>query len=250
MTALDAAYSLDLQVSQPHLRRLLSTLTDEQFLNRSTLLTPGKGSKPLVYALGAKGRDLLATDGYGPKLRSLSYGHLLHALAITRFCIAASQWCWHHPSFALEELRLGYDITASSVIPDAFLRITANDTTEYAVWLEVDNRSESEAKFQQLLRARLIYIKSYQYESYFSTSAVTLAYVVVGGTEEGRYSRLHLLRTWTDQLLAQTKQQEWSSLVRFTTLEYEKLYEQMPLVFSERSWVRADDPTPIALFTH
>ena len=195
ITALDAAYSLDLQVSQPHLRRLLSILTDEQFLNRSTLLTPGKGSKPLVYALGAKGRNLLAADGYShSKPRSLSYGFLLHALAITRFCIAASQWCREHPSFTLEELRLGYDITASSVIPDAFLRITANDTTEYAVWLEVDNRSESEAKFQQLLRARLTYIKSEQYEAYFGTSAVTLAYVVVGGTEEGRYSRLHQLR--------------------------------------------------------
>jgi hypothetical protein len=244
MTALDAAYSLDLQVSQPHVRHLLSTLTDKQFLNRSTLLTPGKGSKPLVYTLGTKGRALFAADGYSAKLRSLSYGHLLHALAITRFCIAASHWC------TLEELRLGYDITTSSVIPDAWLRITANDTTEYPVWLEVDNRSESQVKWQQLLRARITYIKSYQYISYYDTSAVILAYVVVGGTEKDRYSRLHLLRTWTDQLLAQDKMEQWSFLVRFTTIEYEKLYEQMSLVFSERSWFCPDNPTPIVLFTH
>src|SRR6266702_6111689 len=93
----DVVCSLPKPLSLSQMRRILSALaggedyTDRQILYRFPIPTRTKGTKPRVYAVGAKGWEFLAQEGYYRpyKLRSLSFGHLWHSLLLTRFVCAA-----------------------------------------------------------------------------------------------------------------------------------------------------------------
>jgi hypothetical protein len=256
---------------------------DQQFLYRFPLPTAAKGTKARVYCLGAKAWEVLAIeDVYRPaKFRHLSYSPLLHDLMLSRFLVVASTYFAAQSDYKLLETRTCYQLVRQpprltvntngqkatiTVIPDAWLDIErVGDGSAYPLWLEIDRATENRQKFQQLVRNRLAFVKSPQYEQMFNTKAVLLCYVTTGATPDLGDNRLHNMLRWTEDVLPHkdvltkedkltpeeelrlAEREKWASLFRFATVEYEKMYDQPHRLFTEPVWYQPDEPDPVSL---
>jgi hypothetical protein len=222
------------------------------------------------------------------QFRHLSYSPLLHDLILSRFLAVATTYFAAQSDYKLSEIRTCYQLTrnppripvvsqgketALSVIPDAWLHLThVRDGIEYGLWIEVDRGTENIQKFKRLVRNRLALVKSPQYEKIFHTKAVLFCYVTVGtpeqteGTPEQTDPRLDNMLRWTEDVLPHkdlvTKEEEltkddkkhleerdkWASLFRFSTVDYETMYDQPHRLFTEPVWYKPDEPDPVPLF--
>jgi hypothetical protein len=236
-----------------------------------------------VYCPGAKSREVLAIeDAYRPtKFRYLLYSPILHDLTLSRFLVVATKYFQAHSDYRLLETRTCYQLTrnpphitvvsqqketAITVIPDAWLYITRlQDGIEHALWIEVDNSTENIQKFKRLVRNRLTFVKSPQYEKMFNTTSVLLCYVTVG-TPGQTDIRLENMLRWTedvlphkdvftkgDELTSEDKvlleeREQYASLFRFAAVEYEKMYDQPHRLFTQPVWYQPDEPDPVLLF--
>jgi hypothetical protein len=256
---------------------------DQQFLYRFPVPTAKKGTKERVYCLGARARKVLTIeDAYRPtKFRYLSYSPILHDLMLSRFLIVASTYFTSQTDYKLLETRTCYQLARNppriplntngqkstiAVIPDAFLDIEqVKDGIAYPLWLEIDRGTENRQKFQQLVRNRLAVVKSPQYEKMFNTKAVLFCYVTTGTPKQADLRLQNMVR-WTEDVLPHkdvlTKEDElteadelhleereqWASLFRFSTAEYETMYDQPHRLFTEPVWHKPDEPEQIRLF--
>jgi hypothetical protein len=53
---------------------------------------------------------------------------------------------------------------------------------------------------------------------------------------------------WTEDVLLEQDQQQWSSLFRFSTIAFKTLYDQAPTLLEEPVWYQPDVIEPVALF--
>ena len=99
----------------------------------------------------------------------------------------------------------------------------------------------------------------------FNTKAVLFCYVTVG-TPKQTDIRLDNMLRWTEDVLPHkdvfTKEDEltsedkvlleereqYASLFRFATVEYEKMYDQPYRLFTEPIWFKPDEPDQVRLF--
>jgi hypothetical protein len=81
----------------------------------------------------------------------------------------------------------------------------------------------------------------------FDTKAVLVAYVTIGDSPEYAETRRKAMCTWTQEVLTDLHLDNWSSIFRFTSLQFDKLYSTP--VFSEPLWYRPDSPTPVPIFS-
>lgn len=235
---------------------------------------PTRGNWLRLYVLGSRGAKQLRRMGVevawyarGYKVCNYSFSYLRHQHAVAQLLTALICFCRAHPFYQVAETLNSYDFlrepprtklmtdgkeTEVSVIPDAWVYVervadqkcTAGQGT--CLWFEIDNGTEYRKRFQQLLRARLALLKN-GYVAYFGTPAVLLCYLVIGTTTpEQRVTRLHTLRRWTQDVLAQEKLADWASVFRFAAVEED--ISTTPL-FAAPVWHLADDSdAPVRLF--
>ena len=257
---------------------------DQQFLYRFPVPSATKGPKERVYCLGAKAREVLAIeDVYRPsaKFRYLTYSPILHDLVLSRFLAVATTYFQAQRDYRLLETRTCYQLasnppsisinqngqkTTITVVPDAWLFIErVKDRSEYPLWIEIDRGTENRQKFQRLVRNRLTLAKSPQYEKMFNTTAVLFCYVTAGTPEKTDFRLDNMLR-WTEDELphkdvlvkeeeltpedkVQLKEREqYASLFRFATIEYETMYDPPDTLFTKPVWFKPDEPDPVLLF--
>ena len=240
---------------------------DQQFLYRQPLPIAAKGTKTRVYCLGAKAWKFLAIeDAYRPaKFRHLSYSPILHDLMLSRFLTLVTTYFAAHTGYKLLETRTCYQLAHNpphlsvnqngqkatiAVIPDAWLDIErVSDGRAYPLWIECDRATENYQKFQKLVRNRLAFAKSPQYEQMFNTKAVLFCYVTTAATPELADIRLHNMLRWTEALLPEeeTERQRLAALFRFTTVDYPNMYEQPHALFTEPVWYQplVNDQVPL-----
>ena len=243
---------------------------DQEFLYRFPLPTAARGTKERVYCLGAKAREVLAIEDAprASKLRYLSYSPILHDLMLSRFLTAATTYFAAHTDYDLLETRTCYQLARNpplievnthgkkatiAVIPDAWLYIErVEEGTAYPLWLEIDRGTENRQKFQQLVRNRLALVRSRQYKHLFHTQAVLLCYVSVGATPALAQTRLHHMLRWTDDVISEQpkkERQKWAALFRFTTVEFENMYEHTHTLLEEPVWYKPNVSDPVPLFS-
>lgn len=257
---------------------------DQQYLYRAPLPFSAKGAKTRVFCLGARAREVLAIeDAHRPsKFRYHAYSPILHDLMLSRFLVVATTYFAAHTDYKLLETRTCYQLacnppsisinqngqkTTITVVPDAWLDIErVSDGKVYPLWIEIDRSTENYQKFKKLVRNRLAVVNSRQYEKTFNTRDVLLCYVTTAATPELADIRLHNMLRWTEELLPHkhllTKKDEitpadelllkereqWASLFRFTTVEYEKMYDQPHRLFTDPVWSKPDETEQIPLF--
>ena len=217
-----------------------------QYLFRFPLPSPAKGTHARVYCLGVKGRRFLGLDGYYRPSKLLSYTHLWHALTLTRFCVCASLL---HPAFTLTELQLSYELAvdpprvtldrqgakkAVAVIPDAFLCFVRSDGEELPVVLEIDRGTAGSRRVKAALHARIELIKSGEYERFFGTEAVRLAYLTTAGE-----ARREALERWACDVIAEAIAEEkhregWMEKCFFIAWDYDELFDKA--LWSDPLW--------------
>jgi hypothetical protein len=268
LTLDDIMHLLFAKGSRTHVGAIMRKLSggrdfdDQAFLWRFPLPTAAKGTKERVYCLGAKAREVLAMeDAHRPsKFRYLSYSPILHDLMLSRFLTVATTYCTAQTDYTLLETRTCYQLARNpphltvntngqkatiTVIPDAWLDFErVEDGNAYPLWLEIDRGTENRQKFQQLVRNRLAFVKSPQYEQMFNTTAVLFCYVTTGATPERADIRLHNMLRWTEELLPkeeeegkeESQRQQLAALFRFTTVEYPNMYVRPHALFTEPVW--------------
>jgi hypothetical protein len=270
----DVLYSLPHPPSLSQIRRILSALAggedfcDRQILYRFPIPTCTKGTKPRVYAVGSKGWELLGQEGYYRpyKLRRLSFGHLWHALTLTRFVCAAEYFCRTYSQFSLSQKKLSYELaqepptvtfeteehtTTVTVVPDAFLCFERPDGEKFPVLVEIDRGTEYQDRFKNHVKTRIKLILSGTFARIFHTPAVVVAYATAGEPPESRETRCTTMQRWTEEVIAEMmpdndkRQQEWLGLFRFCSLP-EDMYTNAHALFAEPFWLR-DSDTPVPL---
>jgi hypothetical protein len=276
-TEKEIRYRLFAKGSRTHVGAILRKLCggrdydDQQFLYRFPLPTAAKGPKERVYCLGAGAREVLAIEDASRrfKFRYLSYSPILHDLALSRFLTVATIYFAAQTDYTLLETRTCYQLahnppritvgsqgkeTAITVNPDAWLYITrVSDGSEHALWIEIDRGTENYQRFTRLVRNRLAVVRSPQYEKMFNTKAILLCYVTVGTSEQADI-RLHNMLRWTEDVLTEAdelplkEREQWTSLFRFATVDFEKMYDQAHALFTQPLWYKPDDPDPVPLF--
>jgi hypothetical protein len=207
---------------------------------------------------------------------------------LSRFLVVATTYFAAHTDYNLLEMRTCYQIARNppripanqngktaiiSVIPDAWLDIErVSDGSTYPLWLEIDRATENYQKFQQLVRNRLAFVKSSQYEQMFNTNAVLFCYVTTAATPELADIRLHNMLRWTEELLPRdeekkedeekgedkekegdekkkvSERQQLAALFRFTTVDYPKMYEQPHTLFTQPVWYQPCVDKQVPLF--
>jgi hypothetical protein len=203
VTALDITHLLFSPKSLTHVREVLSRMAgngdyvDRQLLYRFPLPSTAHGTKTRVYSLGAKGREILQENGYYRpcELRNLSYSHIFHHLALTRFVVAANYSCRGQEDVRLSQTRLSYglartlaieaaskkDKSATFPVADAWLEFEILQRGVHKnyipIWLEVETGSKGSVRFKQDLINRIDFIKSGGYSELFKTDAVVFAYL-------------------------------------------------------------------------
>jgi hypothetical protein len=188
------------------------------------------------------------------KINDLSYNQIVHDLALTRFCVAASSWAAKQSAFKLVQTRTDYELskTSSKVVPDAWLLFErlkngAHDTY-FPVLLEVDRGTEHSKKFIQHLRTRLEFVKKGgEYSRLFGQEAVMIAYVTVSETAEHRETRRRAMCAWTNKVLKELGKTSWAPIFRFHGLNLADIYN-LP-IFEAPVWYRSDSSSPVPLFT-
>jgi hypothetical protein len=269
----DVVCSLPQSPSLSQTRRVLSALAggedfcDRQILYRFPVPTLTKGTRPRVYAVGAKGWELLAQEGYYRpyKHRRLSFGHLWHALTLTRVVCAAEYYCRTYQEYSLVQNKLSYELareaptvtlqaeghtTTVKVVPDALLCFERPDRSKYPILLEIDRGTEYQDRFKDHLRARLQLLFSGTFARVFQTPAVVVAYATAGQPPGSRETRCATMQQWTEEVIAEMiqgkRQQEWLGIFRFCSLP-EDIYASAHALFSAPVWDRLDSDSPVPL---
>jgi hypothetical protein len=255
--------------SRNHVGKVVSGLAKDDYLHKFALAKTRAGNATNVFVPGVSCRTLLRQQGEEDAffwntpatMQGYSYSYVVHNLTATRLAIGAALHFRDHPEYYLAETRMSYAMlrtpprlspsdpqTPLTVIPDLWLHIIA-DGTEYPLWIEVDRGSESRSAFQRLLRARLLYCKSDQYEEYFGTRHVRLCYAITSSKPPHDDDRLNAMLKWADEVLKKENLLAWAGVLRFTTIEYEKLYDQINQLFSQDCWYRPYSSIPGTLFS-
>ena len=123
MTAVDVTNLLYSPTSLTHVRSMLTMLAGgedhkiNEYLYRFRL-PAAAGNREMVFTLGSRGRDFLASElgmpaswHYRPeKVRHTSYNQVAHALFLTRFLVAAHLWSKRQSEFRLVNTRISYQL--------------------------------------------------------------------------------------------------------------------------------------------
>ncbi len=201
------------------------------------------GNSQRIYTLGAQGRSYLQDLGmeidwyFRPKSTAeLTYSHLLHPLALTRFLVAAQTLVRTHPEIQLTHMKIEYELRRDAlevmvtlpnkagkqqevpipVVPDAwldfFLSLQTNPTLPILV--EIDRGTEQQQKFKEHIATRLAYVRrGGAYFQQFNTEYVTIAYATTGSEQ-----RVRTMLAWTEEVMRDLQKQHFSELFHFTSL--------------------------------
>jgi Replication-relaxation len=266
MTALDMAYRLGTPKTLTRVRSRLTRLaggTDYQersFLYRFPLPSSNKGgNRERVFTLGAAGREVVESLGmpvdwyYRPsKTGRLSGSHLAHQLLVTRFVVAAQQWTNQQPDYSLAEMKLSFEIarhlgkqSGEAVVPDAWLHFARVGGRKSPVLLEIDRGTEYQERFKNHIRGRIEFIRSGEYARIFGTQAVSIAYGTTGQVPDYAETRRKTMAAWTMEVLEELELKSWAGVFHFTTVVYERLYEDAQTIFTKPVWYRPDSMTTV-----
>jgi hypothetical protein len=234
------------------------------------------GNVRRLYTLTRRGAAMLRELGveadywYRPwKASHYSFSFLQHHHSVSKFIVSLFCFVRMDHSYQVVELRHGFAIarnpprltlrfdeqeTSVEVIPDAWVHLerTCPDQSTiqgFALWVEIDCGTETKAKFKNLILNRINLVRSKGYETFFATPAVLLCYLTVGATMDYRLTRLHTMRAWTAQVLAeqQLDLDAWGAIFRFSTID-ECLYDTL-MTFTDPVWYCVDSDTLVPLFT-
>ena len=275
VTSLDIAHLLFRPTYMPYVRSRLSRLAGNKdlqpnfYLYRFWLPSP-QGNRERIFTLSEKGRSFLQ-DVLGQKidwrlqpakLKFLSYSNILHHLLLTRFLVAADWWSRAREDVTLLAKRTSYELLKNppkvvlsekkgkktmTVIPDAWV-LFEKGKEKYAVLFELDRGMEHGAKFKEHVRGRIQFIISGKYTETFSVPGVIVAYVTTGQTPAYRNTRMKTMNVWTREVLADLDLQHWGGIFRFTSVEFDTIYDQAGNLFEESVWLRPDTKELVRLF--
>ena len=188
-TATDITRLLGLkQGSKAYVRSLMADLAGGGDHRNHYLVRFGRPNAPgnfeRIYTLGSRGREFLRERGievawwYRPQKASpYSFSFWKHHLSVSQVLVAIHLFVRRCPEYQLVETRTGFalarnpprvrleadgeDTSASVVIPDAWVYVERSQqepstTQGFALWIEVDCGTEAKAKFQHLVRQRLM----------------------------------------------------------------------------------------------
>ena len=173
------------------------------------------------------------------------FSYLTHHLACTKVYISADLFCRQHPAYQVEEVFMAHDLakdppttrlvineqeTTVTLLPDLWVYLSRSDGQYYGLWIEVDTGSEHRGKWENLLSARIAFLKQ-GYAAYFHTPACLLCYVVIG-SEAYRAWRLRQLRKWTTEVLADQQLEAWQSVFRFAAVDIDRVYTDPQTLFA------------------
>jgi hypothetical protein len=191
MTALDVCYLMYSPNALTHARAVLADLcggadfVENQYLYRFRLPDVALGNQK-VYTLGSRGRDFLESElglsaswYFRPeKVRHLSYGQIMHSLALTRFLVAARRFAGlSSGEFKIGEIRICYDLAVAAgsvsvgvgeraeavpVIPDAWMTIEwqrGGRRVTFPVLLEIDRGTMFKRRFKRHVRSRIEFVR-------------------------------------------------------------------------------------------
>src|SRR5262249_50293301 len=134
-------------------------------------------------------------------------------------------------------------------IPDAWLLFQRlSDGVGCPVLLEIDRATEFQERFKNHIKARIEFIRSGDYARIFDTKAVIIAYATAGQVQEHRETRRRTMATWTQEVLAELKLNGWEGIFRFTSVDFDTLYQDAQALFEQPVWYRPDQERPVRLF--
>jgi hypothetical protein len=262
MTALDVTALLFAKGSMTYARGRLSALAGNkdhqlnEYLYRFALPSE-RGNSERIWTLGSRGREYLEEMGHTitwqlrmDRLRHVSYGQVTHTLLLTRFLVGAQVWCRNQPDFTLLEMRISYEMQeeVKGIIPDGWLLFEAMSGKKYAVLLELDRGMEQGQKFKQHVKGRLEFIRSGAYQKIFGVPGVIVAYATTGQVPEYRQTRVRAMNSWIGQVLRELKLTTWAGIFRCSAIEFPTLYESIPGLLTDASWLRPDTKEKVRLF--
>jgi hypothetical protein len=116
------------------------------------------------------------------------------------------------------------------------------------VLLEIDRGSEYQERFKNHVRGRIEFIRSGDYARIFGTRAVSIAYATTGQVPDYADTRRKTMAVWTMEVLRELALESWTGVFHFTTVVYERLYEDAQTLFTKPVWYRPDSPArPVSL---
>jgi hypothetical protein len=248
--------------SLPHVRRLLRELcggadgAERPYLFRVPLPHARPGGTEKLYFLTSRARHYLAREEglevewywrYG-RARQVSPGHLIHDLTANRFLIALRSWCNRQEDIHLAEIRTQDELARAiptqegtpKVVPDAWVNVeivtNSSHPERVPLILEIDGGTQWQLAFKERLAARLAFIRSDGlYKQIFATEFVTIVYLTIAGAR-----RADAMARWAREAVAAEQGEDWAEVLLFGHVEFEKLYEQANMLFSEPVWQRPD----------
>ena len=213
----------------------LKKLTDAGYLFRFPLPDSKRGNKQLIATLATKGIKHLKETGkdgvyFRPGDTPPSILHLQHELVLNDFLIAASLLPKVEPSITLAKLLHGWQLRHMpikvrlngdniSVVGDGWLDFrlqVGNDTYQSALWVELDRGSEFSKQFSRKVRALVEAVTSSAYQELFGTDIVTIAFATPVSE-----TRMHTMRRYVNEVLAEMGRGHDASLFYFTRLPKE-----------------------------
>ncbi|MGZ3628411.1 MAG: replication-relaxation family protein [Ktedonobacteraceae bacterium] len=283
VTAWDITRLYYTQTSINHVREILSGLSgkkdyaERHYLYRFPLPNTRIGNTEKIYTLGSEGRSYLQSQGmsvdwyFRPyKVAGMTYQNCLHALTLTRFLVAAKVFVKKHPEWELTTIRTEYELkkeiaevhakkqaatitlTATNgkaeetviVIPDAWLlfhNTTSKKGSWHPVFLEIDRATEQQRYFKRQIRARALFLTNGGYKKLFGTNKGVIAYATTGNQ-----TRVHTMRKWTKEVLAELNLKKLSSRFLYCSLTPSWEQDEQRL-FLAPLWSRASDKHPVPL---
>jgi hypothetical protein len=110
--------------------------------------------------------------------------------------------------------------------------------------VEIDRGTQFSHAFKDRLLARLAFIRpTGLYSTIFGTAAVTLVYLTTAGV-----ARLDTMRHWAAEVFTKEQREEYAEVFLFGNVEFEKLYDHAPRLFTAPVWHRASGGAPVRLF--
>jgi Replication-relaxation len=240
MAALDVCHLLYAPSSLTYVRERLSTLAGGKdgatnaVLYRFTMPKARTGNLERIYAVGAKGRELLAQDNpawgyFRPyKFDNLKYSFVLHRLGITRFLVACQYLARQQDNIRILDVpdrELSVQMRQNPLaIPDGFVCFGIG-TEKLPVLLEVDCGTEGQQQFKKGVAARIEYIRSGQYEQLFGIAAANVCYAVITEeSQQSRASRRETLKRWTLEVLEEQNRKSWGRVFWFADSQLKSVY--------------------------
>ncbi len=243
---------------------------ERSYLYRFPMPNTRVGNTERVYTLGATGRAYLSDLGldidwyFRPhKTGGLTYSHLLHPLALTRFLVTAQVLVKNQPKIKLTQMKIEYELrqTASevtiaatnkagkteeipiAVVPDAWLDFSLPNLQSLPILLEIDRGTEQQQKFKQHVAARIAYVRrGGGYSKQFGTEYVSIAYATTGSQQ-----RLQTMLTWTEEVMRDLGKQSFSRVFHFLSLPQGDLDPDW--LFLSPTWKRPFEKQPVALLS-